>query len=573
MKKILLSSIFVLAGILFSKAQTIFWIENFNNGCSQLCTTYSGPNGAWTFTSNGPASDCGAATTPNLWYVSCAENGNAAGACGTGCGNNATLHVGNDPASPSAGIFCPTGDCGAAYDAGGYCNLLATPPSTITDIQASSPVINCTGRSTITLSFNYLERGQTTLDNATVLYSANGGGAWSLLADMAKTATTCAGGQGKWTKYNVALPATADNNTNVKIAFRWVNNDDGTGTDPSFAVDSVRLTVVAACAVPNTGFVESKTVGCDSLCTVFTDTTSGATSRLWSFPGGTPSSSTALAPSVCYYGEGNYTVSLTCYNGCGNKTMTKNNIITVYDTPVPDFTTLDTEICKHDCINYLSSVIGNVTNYWWTFDGGNPNASTDVNPTGICYDTAGIYSTTLLVMNVTCQNVFTRQNYIHVNEPTAPVVSVFGDSLVSTAATTYQWYNSAGPISNATSPYYIALASGYYHVCISDNFGCGNCSDSVFASGLGIVSIANNSGISIYPNPVSGFVMIKTSGDVHDVVADICDVTGRKIKSSALRFNVNEEKIQVNDLSPGYYSIQIYNRDKKLIATIPFIKK
>src|ERR1051326_557642 len=125
MKRIFISLFFIATLFNLSLSQTVFWSENFNNGCNSLCmaSSYTGPNGTWVITNNGAATACGAATIPNEWFISCAENGNAVGACGTGCGNNATLHVGNYSTSPSASIFCPTGDCGAAYDAGGYCGL------------------------------------------------------------------------------------------------------------------------------------------------------------------------------------------------------------------------------------------------------------------------------------------------------------------------------------------------------------------------------------------------------------------------------------------------------------------
>jgi hypothetical protein len=38
------------------------------------------------------------------------------------------------------------------------------------------------------------------------------------------------------------LPASANNNPNVRIGFRWINNDDGDATDPSFAADDVEVT-------------------------------------------------------------------------------------------------------------------------------------------------------------------------------------------------------------------------------------------------------------------------------------------------------------------------------------------
>ena len=210
---LLLSFPFLLQG------QTVIWAEDFNNGCTDNCGAdgYTSTNGTWTVVDMAAPGD-----VANEWFVSCAENGEPIGSCGAGCGNNATLHVGNDPNSPSAGVFCPTGDCGAAYDAGGYCDILGTPPSVITDILATSPAIDCSGRTTITLAFNYIERGQSTNDNATVMYYD--GSTWSPLADMAKTANTCGAGQGKWTSYRISLPGSAGNKPNVCIAFQWVND-------------------------------------------------------------------------------------------------------------------------------------------------------------------------------------------------------------------------------------------------------------------------------------------------------------------------------------------------------------
>lgn len=230
-------------------AQVCVWAEEFENGCATGCyaTAYTtGPNGAWGVTNTGSNGSCA-----NRWFISCAENGNAVGACGTGCGNNETLHVGNQLvgvcASPNGCAFCPAGDCGAAYDAGcpaglcAICTLLCgNCLSTLTDQRAESPVINLTGFNTITLSFKYMENGQGAQDNATAWYF--NGVAWALLADMPKSAGSCSP-QGIWTSFSVALPASANNNPSVRIGFRWVNDNDGNGADPSFAVDDLQLTV------------------------------------------------------------------------------------------------------------------------------------------------------------------------------------------------------------------------------------------------------------------------------------------------------------------------------------------
>jgi hypothetical protein len=202
------------------------WTEPFSNGCTQLCLA-NGYNG-WNVASTGTNG-----TSANEFYISCQENGNAAGACGTGCGADPSLHVGNVSTSPAAPFFCPSGDCGAAYDAGTGSGTCAT------SWRAESPAVNCTGYGNLVVSFNYMEGGAGTNDNALLWYY--NGAVWSPLVDLPKT-VLCAG-QGTWTAYSYALPASANNNPNVRIGFQWVNNDDGAGADPSFAVDDVSISV------------------------------------------------------------------------------------------------------------------------------------------------------------------------------------------------------------------------------------------------------------------------------------------------------------------------------------------
>lgn len=215
------------------QGQTTFWTEDFSNGCTSLCTTYTGTNGVWTVSSTGANG-----SAANAWYFSCAENGNAAGACGSNCGSDQSLHVGNVSASSAASFFCPGGDCGAAYDDSG--------PSEITNKRIESPVIDCSGRSNITLSFNYIEQGNAPddlLDDCGLWYFD--GSLWMLLDALPSTTNGSCGTVwlGKWTTFSITLPASANGNSNVKIGFNWTNNGDGIATDPSFAVDDITMGV------------------------------------------------------------------------------------------------------------------------------------------------------------------------------------------------------------------------------------------------------------------------------------------------------------------------------------------
>lgn len=319
----------------------VFWTEDFglDANCSSQnmqVNVYTGTNGAWTQslpTANG--------TSANDWDVSATEAGMGLNNCGNGCLsssalNNRSLHIANIANSPASAFFCPSGDCGAAYDAGPASGAM------VTDKRAESPTINCTGQTNISLDFLYMEGGQTTIDNMTVWYFD--GATWTQLADPAKT-TTCAGGQGRWTASGaIALPASANNNANVKIGFRWVNNDDGVGNDPSTAIDDVTLTAAPA-GPPSAAFSFAPIAVCVGQPVSFVDNSiGGPTGWAWTFPSATPSSATTQNVSnVIWNTAGNYTVTLVASNANGNSTATV--VLTVNPLPVVVATANPSTIC------------------------------------------------------------------------------------------------------------------------------------------------------------------------------------------------------------------------------------
>jgi HYR domain len=225
MKKLLLLALML---PVFAQAQFVtFWTEDFGFGCNTGTYAdgyFSIGTGVWTVTETGFNAD-----TDNNWFISAAENGMDIGECGEACGNDPTLHLSAD------GSLLGT-DLGAAYFEGldGFCDLFGCGG---TDKRVESPIINCSGMANIVIDFLYIEGG-TLIDNATLWYFD--GTTWSELADMPKT-VTCPNGQGEWSSFSIDLPFSSNNNTQVKIGFRWVNNDDGTAMDPSFAVDKIHL--------------------------------------------------------------------------------------------------------------------------------------------------------------------------------------------------------------------------------------------------------------------------------------------------------------------------------------------
>jgi hypothetical protein len=295
-------------------------------------------------------------TAHNIWYVSCTEGGKIAGTCGDICATGdlgASLHLGSNS---TVG-----GDLGAAYYTGG-CTTYTTYFGSVytsgicaaTDRRAESPVINCSSKANITLSYYYIENGQSTIDNGTVWYY-NGSG-WSLLEDPPKT-VICGGGQGVWAHRTVALPPSADHNPNVKIGFRWVNNEDGVGTDPSFAIDSVSLSTPS---LPTASFTSSLDSVCQDSCITFTNTSTAPgtiDSFRWSIVG-MPYTVAGVSPLVLcatstVVPPGTYTMRLDVYGGGGFDSATK--VFKVKPRPNPVITKT----------GHVLSVAGTYASYQW----------------------------------------------------------------------------------------------------------------------------------------------------------------------------------------------------------------
>src|SRR5690554_293985 len=150
MKNILKGSV-ILFLLLFEVHQAhtqVFWTETFGSGCNAgvLANGFVSPNGTWIV--DAPLVSNGA--DANLWYISAAENGEGVGNCGAGCGTHPTLHIGTQ-----------SGDTGAEY---------ISITGAETNAKAISPIIDCTGKCSVEMSFEYIENGDGTNDNLIVWY-------------------------------------------------------------------------------------------------------------------------------------------------------------------------------------------------------------------------------------------------------------------------------------------------------------------------------------------------------------------------------------------------------------------
>jgi hypothetical protein len=267
-------------------AQNIIWQDDFENPAAWTLNAVSGANGI----------------DANIWVISDAEGGVAAGNCGVAGNGNKTLHVG------CQGAWCV--GSGATYNAGD--GGLGFIDATTNKRAFTSANINTMNTGVLNLSFDYIGIGQPGADFGNVVYSLDGGSNWSVL-QVINSGTTCASGQGLWSSVVALLPAGCSNISTLRIGFEWHNDNDGTGSDPSLAINNVKITSPVQPSV-TASYMLSSNATCIGDCISITNTSTGANTYSWDFGNGQMSTLQNPNP-ACYYFPGTYNVQLIACNG------------------------------------------------------------------------------------------------------------------------------------------------------------------------------------------------------------------------------------------------------------------
>jgi PKD repeat protein len=242
-----------------------------------------------------------------------------------------------------------------------------------------------------------------------------------------------------------------------------------TSTNPCGSTTATQTVVIVT--PPTAGFTATPTSGCASLTVQFTNTSSpNATTWNWSFPGGTPSSSTAQNPAVVYNTAGTYSVTLIASNSAYSDTLTLTNYITVNTVPTAGFTSSVDSLTAT-----FTNTSNNATSYLWNF--GDGQTSTLTNPVHT-YSNDGTYTVTLSATNVCGVTIFT-QNVVIITAPSAgftantttgcaPLTVQF-QNLSSANSVSWSWSFPGGTPSSSTEqhPLVIYNTPGVYNVSLT----------------------------------------------------------------------------------------------------------
>jgi PKD repeat protein len=212
-----------------------------------------------------------------------------------------------------------------------------------------------------------------------------------------------------------------DNQSQFGDSYHWDFGDgeSSTLTNPIHVYDEDGVYTVTLTTTNECGS-DTYTVEIEIITTPFADFASSdpsdnADSYSWSFPGGSPPSSSLFEPTVLYEIPGTYNVSLTVYNEAGEDTYTAFNYITVFAVPEADFT----YVANGLSVSFNSSSSSG-DSFLWNF--GDGHISSQENPVHV-YSSGGTYTVTLTVTSDCGSDVIS----LIVNVTGAPVADFVAD--------------------------------------------------------------------------------------------------------------------------------------------------
>ena len=193
----------------------------------------------------------------------------------------------------------------------------------------------------------------------------------------------------RWHEFAVSLEKYAGRQVQIRFTYTAGSDDDMNvgGYMGDFAIDGLQITGVSA--------IEQVEVTTGEEIAFADMSTGNPTAWQWSFPGGTPATSTEQNPRVYYTRDGLYDVTLTVSNADGSDTKTRTAFVRVTGTapvarilPPATFRYSETRlpmVAPLVGVQYRDNSTGYPTSWEWTFDGVSPEAyaqetSTEQNP-------------------------------------------------------------------------------------------------------------------------------------------------------------------------------------------------
>ena len=472
-------------------------------------------------------------------------------------------------------------------------NTIPTPSFTETHSELSFSFLN-TSIGATTFEWNFGDSNTSTEENPTHVYLVEGSYNVTLNASnecgsvvipatitaanapiaefSSNTTEICPGEQAQYT----------DNSTGFGITRQWIfeGGTPATSTEISPLVTyqtsgNFQVTLIVSNASGNDTSSITNAITVKSLPTSFftqqvngleiiaMNSSANATSFLWTLPDG----STSTSQDVTYNAveNGNYTFVLVATNDCGSTNYAA--VVNLNALPVAEFNSDISSLgtCAPVLVQY-NALANTGATYNWSFEGGSPASSTEVNPI-ITYQDSGSFDVVLIVSNTLGNDTITFDNYINLNDnPQSDYnFNATGGTInfeyIGETVDSVIWDFAGQGSSTVLNPQYTFTSSGSYLVTLISFNYCGN--DTVTKNIEVIVSSTNdlfNGTIKIYPNPTIDVLNIESSKALEsNYNLSITDLLGRTISKYNWSFGSKAMTISTDNLHSGSYLLKINN--------------
>jgi len=395
--------------------------------------------------------------------------------------------------------------------------------------------------------------------------------------------------EGQKAAMHAALNSSVGNRDNLSTLSNWL----ATGTEIGRTIQS---------CVPVADFSVRKRGVCSGTTISFKDVSwnGEVTSRVWSFPGGTPATDTSAIPSVTYSTPGIYNVTLTVSNALGTDILTRNGLVEVLPTTgtnsIPyseDFETLsfpanDWAIMNPDNNNpwTLTSIAGasGIKSLRLTNHSGNGPGSIDevITPT---YNLSGVSGTMLNFKYAYAAKSITDSSELKVFYSTncgdtwLPRFSKKGVSLRTAANTTSSFIPTANEWVVGAVNLISGTISGKPSVRFKFQFINVN-ANNIYIDDLNIngtvgtpEAIALNYEFEVFPNPAKDFMQMSLNlKQAEEIKIELLDVTGRLISEKTVNAQAGMLQTEIDNKGlNGIYLLRISVNEGQFTRRVVFI--
>ncbi|MCD4790928.1 MAG: PKD domain-containing protein, partial [Bacteroidales bacterium] len=361
--------------------------------------------------------------------------------------------------------------------------------------------------------------------------------------------------------------------------------DDGVSPSTKEELMTEYLDFLGITTTLQAGFGSNTTATCEGETVDFYDQSSGdVISWEWIFEGGSPGTSTFQNPTVMYFNEGTYDVTLTVSDGVENNTLLIEDYITVASVPdAPGTPTGITMLCANwGNSTYTTSGTGGATSYSWLLDPVSAGTITgtgtsitveweagflgdaDLTVAGENYCGAGPYSDPLVI---------TRYLPDVTLEPFDDVCLTWPAFELTGGMPEGGEYSGTGVSNGWFDPSVAGLGTHTITYTYEDPNGCDNfAEETIYVDPCpGINENMDDPNVMIFPNPNDGSFTLKLNLDNNDIVDLKIFNSLNEIVFKDNNISTDQDyakEINLSEYAKGIYYLRITGKETNLVKKI-----